>query len=274
MISYIENEDNVINLFLDINTVCNLNCSYCFARKEKSWNRSQSLKNIKFIFSAIKFSKYKFNLLLFGGEALMHPDIEEIVNMANLHLKILDVVILSNGVYKGNYELDAKYVFSLHDLTDSEYDSFKEHCKIVQDLTINMVIKEDDKFKKRYLELQDYKIEHSQIYDNNVQVQRDLSSLDFLVFQKHEAYLYNNKSLNYNEYFKIHKSLVPREIGLCQVKELNIDIDGNIANDCNHTDVNIFTNPLFFKIYDMYYDCQLDKCADCTGTIRTTKYKD
>jgi len=272
---YSETIDNSINLFLDVTTVCNLNCHYCFARKEKEWERLQDLDRIKYILKTTLMSSYKFNLILFGGEALAHPQIEEIVKVCNSQKNILNTIILTNGCIDGKYNLEAEYVFTLHDISDEEYEKFKENLKIPSKVIINVVLKKNKKFKDRYIELDnlEYKIEHSQIYGDDVIVKEDLSGLEDFNFLNLEdtKYVYKGKKYNYSEYFKIHQKIIPKNIGDCLVQELNIDIDGVISNDCNNTLDNIFKNPLFFKNYNNRFNCQRERCTDCTGTIRTTK---
>lgn len=270
--NYVDTVDNTVNLFLDITTVCNLNCNYCFARKEKEWELKQSVSGIRFILKTILLSPYSFNILLFGGEALAHSEINEIVNICNESTKVVNTVILTNGVIKGDYNMDVRYVFSLHDLSESEYMTFKHHCKIPESLLINMVIKDTDIFKERYLELYNlgYDIEISQIYDENVKLVEDLSDLPFLKYNVRK-YSYNNELYNYRDYIKIHRNIKPKDIGICYVQELNISVSGDISNDCNNVSSNIFNNPLFFKRYRKEFNCQRECCMDCTGTIRTSK---
>jgi len=272
MFKYTETEDNTINLFIDITTVCNLNCPYCFARKDKKWDEVQTLDRIKYILKCTKFSRFDFNILLFGGEALAHPNIEEIVNECNSNTKVLNTVILTNGCIKGKYGLDAIYVFTLHDINITEYNAFKDNLKIPGDAIVNVVLTQTELFKMRYIELDTlgYKIEHSMVYDDDTIVNEDLSDMLFLNMGDKE-YLYDGILYNYRDYFKIHKKIIPKDIGLCTIQELNIAIDGSISNDCNNVMDNIFTNPMFFKSYNNKFDCQRSECTDCTGTIRTTK---
>lgn len=272
MYKHVRSDKNAINIFMDITTYCNLHCSYCFARKEKVWDRIQKVEKIKYILSTLKLSTYNFNLILFGGEALMHPQIEEIVDLANNNNKIQKVVILTNGVLDGNYELDADYVFSLHQISDDEFDKFKVHCELVNKLTLNLVLSKHRKFKERYEQLKIYDIEFSQIYDNDVKIIKDISSdedMSFLDF-KNEYYI-DDLILPYNKFLKKHLSIVPKELKNCYIQELNIDIDGNITNDCNNINDNIFKNPMFFKYYSNIFNCQRDRCKDCTGTMQTIK---
>jgi len=267
---------NTINLFIDITTKCNLHCSYCFARKEKEWDKIQSFNKLKLISSTLRFSDYNFNIILFGGEALLHPEIKEIVDLFNDNKKVLNTVLLTNGTYKGDYDLDVEYVFTLHDLSDKEFLVFKDNIRKTNKFIINVMLKKDLRFKNQYLDLlnefgQD-KIEISQIYDDNTILIEDISDMDFIQYSK--DYLYLGEYYTYNDYIKIHKNIVPKNIGICYVQELNIDINGHISNDCNNISDNIFDNPLFFREYDNKYNCQRDMCKDCTGTIRTTKVLD
>jgi len=273
---HIKTIPNTINLFIDITTKCNLKCSYCFARKTKEWDKIQSIEKLKLVSNTLRFSEYNFNIILFGGEALLHPDIKKIVELFNNNKKVLNTVLLTNGTYNGDYGLYVEYVFTLHDLSDKEFLIFKDNIRKTNKSIINLMLKNNIRFKNQYHDLLNEfgkdKIEISQIYDDNTIVNDITDEFDFIEYNK--DYLYNGKSYTYQEYIKIHKNIIPKDIGICYVQELNIDIDGNISNDCNNISDNIFDNPLFFKSYNNKYNCQRDFCKDCTGTIRTTKELD
>jgi hypothetical protein len=246
---------------------------------KKDWGYSQDFKKIKLILSSLRFSKYQFNILLFGGECLMHENIREIVDLCNSNPKVLKTIILTNGVYESStenlHDMDAEYLFTLHELNEPDYIKFKNNCHKVLNgkgsLRINVMLSESKLFRTRYLELSSqFDIEISQVYDNDIFIVKDLSDMDFLKYSN-KLYEYKNKLYNYRDYLKIHRTIVPKNIGMCNIQELNIGLDGSIVNGCNNTNENIFKNPLFFKNYSTEFNCQRDRCIECTGTIRTTK---
>jgi len=273
-ISHVNTIKNSINLFVDINTICNLNCPYCFARKEKEWNKEIEIGKVKFISQSLKFSKYSFNIILFGGEPLLHPKIKNIVNIFNNNPKVNKTIILTNGTLKGvPYDLDSEYVFTLHELSEKEFNNFMKNIAKPEKSIVNFVIKQDKTSIERYRKILKMKdvlldIEHSQIYDDNIYIIEDLSHLNFLELRK--EFVIDNKTFNYRDFLKFHKTLNPKEF-ICEIQELNIDLEGNISNDCSGIRDNIYDNPLFFKKYVKEYECLRNRCLECTGTIRTTK---
>lgn len=269
-IGYTYNDDSVIDLFLDITTKCNLNCSYCFARHFKEWEQIQSFKHLSFIEKTLRFSKYKFNIILFGGEALLHPEIKEIIELFLNSTKTNQVILLSNGLLDEEFYQDERitYCLTLHNyINDKQFEKFNYTCSKVKNLIVNLILENSEKFIKRYEILKNYKIDFSQIYNNDTIVENIfLPDIDY----QGKDYIYNS-TMNYKNFFLKHKEMNIDDIEYCFVKELNIDIKGNIINTCAGTSINIFENPLFFKTYDNKLKCKHKICKDCTGTIRTTK---
>jgi organic radical activating enzyme len=270
-ISHIGNDDDVIDLFIDITTKCNLNCSYCFARHFKEWEQVQSLKNLKYIEKILKFSPYKFNIIFFGGEALLHPEINEIKDLFLNSEKTNKVILLSNGLLDSEFYKDDRinYCLTLHNyIKEEQFNIFLNNCSHVKNLLVNLMLEKSEKFLNRYEKLKQYKLDFSQIYNHQTIVENIvLPEIDY----QDDDYIIGEETFNYKDFFLKHKEINVDDIEYCFVKELNIDIRGNISNDCLNTNINIFDNPLFFKSYNNRYKCSHGTCKDCNGTIRTTK---
>jgi len=276
------NQLTSINLFIDVNTVCNINCSYCFARESKNWGKIQSIKNIKSIISTLKFSQYSFNIMFFGGECFLHPEIDLITEMFLESPKVNNVVYLTNGLSDSkNYcktNPRIHYGMTLHDITDDQFKIFKQNVDHVLNrgnrLKINFMLNVKNNILHRYKELPKEYVYFSTIYDDEIYNINtydeifDSYNIDYI----HNDYMVNNIPLNYKEFLKIHQVLNPKDFE-CSLAELNIEIDGTIVNTCSGIQDNIFKNPLFFRTYNKTFRCQRDKCTDCTGTITTTKIK-
>lgn len=277
--------NSTIQLFIDITTVCNLTCSYCFARKEKDWDEVLETERVEKIMTLIKQSPYNFNVLLFGGEPLLHKDIETIINIIKKSDKVKNIMVLSNGTLSdGLYDFkDVYYCLTLHELTDKQIDKFVKHChKIEPDkLKINIPLNiYNTSLKRAYKKLIQEgfkdKIFFSVIYDDDTkniiplpEIRERLDYIDFTIDDNH--YL-NGKRMNYMDYLDLHLSLNPkRDVKTCYINELNIDIDGNISNDCMGINSNIYDDVFFFKHFKLGYNCTKEQCKDCTGTITCAK---
>ena len=92
-----------------LNQVCNLTCPYCFAnefvgRSEESLRKDKSQiseKNFKYALDfAVKSKENRLGLI--GGEPLLHPKFEELVDVA-INSPIPSVHLFTNGVYLDKY---------------------------------------------------------------------------------------------------------------------------------------------------------------------------
>jgi radical SAM protein with 4Fe4S-binding SPASM domain len=90
-----------INLDIELSTVCNLQCPFCFTT-EKTFNK-KSLKNYINTETAIKLIKeasgigipsLKFN---WRGESTLHPDFNDIIKFAHDQKTFHDIIINTNG---------------------------------------------------------------------------------------------------------------------------------------------------------------------------------
>jgi MoaA/NifB/PqqE/SkfB family radical SAM enzyme len=81
-----------------INTVCNLQCSYCYARKNLDWNKIIKFDQIKKIIPMLnKLDKSVISLI--GGEPTLHPDFLNIMKL--LSKTKHDIHFYTNGIPQG-----------------------------------------------------------------------------------------------------------------------------------------------------------------------------
>jgi len=220
----------------------------------------------------LNLSKYNFNVLLFGGEASMHKDINEVKELFLSSPKVNKLIVLSNGLLPMRYYEDnrVEYCITLHNhITDKQFRKFVSTCEQIDNLIVNVIIEDTDLFRTRYHQIKQFKVEFSQIYNDDTIVD-NITLPDYIEYD--DGYYRGGINMKYDEFFRQHKTMDLDDIKYCEVKELNININGQIKNDCGNVDVNVFTNPLFFKNYDRNFKCSHKTCKDCTGTIRTTKH--
>lgn len=277
--------DTTIQLFIDITTVCNLTCSYCFARKDKKWDEVLETSKVKKIMTLIKQSPYDFNILLFGGEPLLHKDIAEIIDTIQESPKVKNIMVLSNGTLaSGLYNFkDVFYCLTLHEITDNQIDKFIKHCgeidkdKLKINLPLNVYNASLEKAYKAIVEggFKD-NIFFSVIYDddtkNIVPLDEVRKRLDYIDFSLDNNHYLNGVRMSYMDYLDKHLTLDPsKEVETCYINELNIDINGDISNDCMSLESNVYQDIFFFKKFKLGYNCTRTQCKDCTGTITCAK---
>jgi MoaA/NifB/PqqE/SkfB family radical SAM enzyme len=107
---------------LQITTLCNLKCKYCYG--ETSYSDSLSLAMISEILHLFK-EKTVFKIEIEGGEPFLHPDIFEIIRNC-LELE-LDFTILTNGT-----QIDREAIIHMKKLPEESLDS---HIPQVNNLT-------------------------------------------------------------------------------------------------------------------------------------------
>lgn len=79
-------------IIIEVTSKCNLNCLFCY----KSASFSGNSMDIKYIDMVIDYFAGKCkNIVLTGGEALMHPQIKEVLEKTSEHF---DVSLLTNGL--------------------------------------------------------------------------------------------------------------------------------------------------------------------------------
>ncbi len=86
-----------------LNSQCNLNCSYCFAKDYiKNGNENFSLTNFEKVINFIKTEKNE-RIGLVGGEPFLHPNFDEMLNILERDKDINNVIIFTNGTFIKKY---------------------------------------------------------------------------------------------------------------------------------------------------------------------------
>jgi len=123
-------------LFFEITSVCNSNCTHCY-NSSFGKNYYLELGMIEKAVNSLDNDKLK-NVILSGGEALLHPQIWEIIEY--LYKKGIGISILSNGYLLNEFIIDRLKVFDVH--IQISLDG--------ADKQINDMIREDGSFEKAY----------------------------------------------------------------------------------------------------------------------------
>ncbi len=287
-IDIIPNYFDNLSIFLDINTICNLNCSYCCSRSDKEWNKEISISKFETVLLSLKYSTLNLNIILFGGEPLLHPDIELFITKLKNHKKVDNIIILSNGLAKQElYQIpNIYYCLTLHELTATQTKIFQENLLGIKNDKLKINIPLNPKNAKSIIEMNTF-IEMNQLSDNRI-ISLIYNSVTKSVYTKSEVKdffleidLYSidqkfnygqEQTLSFMEYFNIHSILNPKlDIVSCGMNEVNIDLKGNVVSDCLEINGNIFKNPFIFKNIKLGKQCQKETCIDCTGGITCPK---
>lgn len=83
---------------------CTNSCPYCFAEKEMSKHRANimSLETFEKVLRKIRATPYPVSVNVLGGEPLLHPQLEKMIEQLEVENNVSDYTVLSGGVVKQN----------------------------------------------------------------------------------------------------------------------------------------------------------------------------
>ena len=126
-------------VYIEITNNCNLDCSFCI--KNERTNKFMSLEEFKKILDKIKpYTKYIYLHVM--GEALLHPKINEIINLAS---KDFNVNITTNG-----YLINRIKTKNIRQINISIH-SFDKKYKINTEEYLNNIFSVVDKLENTYI---------------------------------------------------------------------------------------------------------------------------
>lgn len=130
--SVVERELNTVRLHIDLNTICNNKCPYCYARQEEhDWGLIMSNDYIKNILvpNLYKISSNKYlDIVLLGGEPTLHPYFLEILEKIS-SMRRTRVSITSNGTRayaNASASSNVRWAFTFHPSQVSNVDEWLE----------------------------------------------------------------------------------------------------------------------------------------------------
>ena len=109
-----------ITVNLELTSLCNFKCPYCYERKKAKYTRFFNKHQIFLINRALAQSFHDVHLVLLGGEPYTYPHLEHAFNLFSQNKKIKKITIYSNGSYPERL-LDADHIFSWHSTQDNEH---------------------------------------------------------------------------------------------------------------------------------------------------------
>lgn len=189
-------------IYIEITNSCNLNCSFCTNEKG---NRFLNINEIEDIFKQIK--EYSENVYLHVlGEPLIHPNIEEIFDLANKYN--LKINLVTNGTLLKehlnilNKKTLRKLSVSVHSIKETKVSD--EYFKTLLDII--------DNYNDKYIELRFYEDQ------NNTFINTLKDKYQFISTDRINSYkLKENVYVLYGNYFKwpnINDEII-NNIGYC-----------------------------------------------------------
>lgn len=285
----IDYDDNRANIDIDILTVCNYHCWYCYARERKDiWNRIMSLENIRYL--AKKLSKFKkeIDIGILGGEPSLFPHLEEAIREFSKCKNIRDLVLFSNGnrpklletlkKLTVNRDPRLKVNLSFHPTEIKDFSKFEFMVEKIHDMgflwkvtvmitkgqedKINKFMKLKDKYPDVFFE-QTFPVVHDEIEEIGADLDQEL--IRSFVVNEDESNL-----LTYDEV--VQKGLNHFKGYRCALRYFHINVDGTTNINCFNNIGNVFDEDFDFNEYTERV-CPLEDCVhDCM--LETLKVKE
>ena len=290
--SSLESERNTVRLHIDIDTICNQKCIYCYSRYNKSnWGLFMSkdyiyntlFKNISYIYNELKKQNKILDIVLLCGEPTLHPYFNEIVKfLSSLNVRIS---ITSNGSYgyKNIYSNDKiRWAFTYH--PTQVYNIDKWFTNIISrkdewwEVAISPLIdclnnvKENSYRVYKIINLSHkYNLKVQPTFQFNPQDKITHIKLDNVIkyysFLKEEYPIYKYNNTYMNDYEILTSKLNYIKGCLCVNNNVQLDVRGNLRKCCSCNTID------WIDLLNLNVDmvCPLDECT-CYGFL--TLYKE
>ncbi len=238
----VNGSNNMVCFSLFLLTICNLKCSYCYARKNKKWSEILSKKDLCKILEYLSSVNFNFKITLLGGEPTFYPYLNFVIDELNKnnHCKIIEV--FTNGMKYFNFKSSKIDLYmSYHktgvgfkrDVFIKNYYKYKEKYKIticsVKDIGSDLEL-----FKDSQIHYQNI-VEGRNVSNNVSEAKNDKDKFIFDSEIVELPYIAQNK-ISFNGWkcdmynFLITKDYIQDE---CNLKKYNFNEELEITRVCN-----------------------------------------
>lgn len=293
---HITQDPDHINVHWDSLTICQLNCSYCYARKEygEEWGKISSRQIIDSVIESLNRSSLPFNLGLLGGEPTINPHYEYILDRISKLDKFKWVYVVTNGekdlrLHK-HYEKLA-YLFSYHPADCTDRDRFIQNIKHMLDrghkCKVNIMLHHDKRLWPNIKEMFDIcagieglKVHPHFLYGSSIQNLFNYRPAFWEYFKFLEDF---DKELVYdtdlfNDYQVYSRKMTNFKGWNCYNNNYEIDVYGRVIQFCDVNDLNkvsLMDDPDYFKRIEKTTPivCPHRAC-NCDGLLKQLKVRD
>lgn len=289
---HIQQDPDHINVHWDTLTICQLQCSYCYARNEygKEWGKISSKQIIDGVIEALKRSSLSFNLGLLGGEPTIGPHYHYILERLHELEKFNRVYVVTNAekdlTDHPQYDRLA-FLFSYHPADCTDRERFLNNIKLMvsrgNQCKVNIMLHHDKNLWPKIKEMfeicqgiEGLKIHPHFIYGNGIQNlfnYRPAFWEYFSFLENFERDLAYDNDL-FNDYIVFRDKLTNFQGWNCYNNNYEIDVRGNVVKFCldKSDHVNLLHDPDFFKRIEktVPMTCPHRAC-NCDGLLKQLK---
>jgi hypothetical protein len=292
---HITQDPDHINVHWDSLTICQLNCSYCYARNQygEEWGKLANKQIIDAVIDALGRSTLSFNLGLLGGEPTLNPHYYYILDRLSTLEKFNKVYVVTNAEKDFTdhpYYEKLAFLFSYHPADCTNRDRFIANMKLMASrgyqTKVNVMLHHD---KRLWPDIKDMietchtipgmKIHPHFIYGKSIQnlfnYRKDF--WDYFSFLKDtipKELMYDNDL--FNDYEVYGNKLTNFKGWSCYNNNYEIDVKGNVVKFCKDplSGSNLIKDPDFFKNIERTVPmiCPHNAC-NCDGLLKQLKIK-
>lgn len=234
-----------IDVGIDVASICNYKCWYCnsyYAKKPKETILSLNILNT--IIHHLKVINKKYNIFLLGGEPLLNPHLNQIVD--KLYELNVERISLITNAYKDLPSLNIHYIASFHP-SIANPDDFLNHILSQKDKIDYVYIMGDLKYKNKndYLINKLKKLNIKYIIKNIWFVKKNklLEYPDSTI--NPEIFYLNGNTYNRQQLFDNHLNTFTD--WNCEAKAILFKVNGLFSINCNNYELKNFYDLNFFK---------------------------
>lgn len=289
-----QNPDH-INVHWDTLTICQLKCSYCYARHEygEQWGKLGRKDVIDGVIESLRRSSLPFNLGLLGGEPTINPHYYYILDQLSTIEKFNRVYVVTNAekdfTDHPQYSDKIAFLFSYHPADCTNRERFVNNMKLMvsrgYQCKVNVMLHHDKKLWPLIKEMFDIcadipglKVHPHFIYGKNVYTLFNYRKefWDYFSFLKDfERDLVYDDDV-FNDYEVYSQQLTNFKGWSCYNNNYEINIDGEVIKFClEEKRTSLLDNPDFFKnITKTIPMICPHKACNCDGLLKQLKVRD
>lgn len=258
---------------IDINTICQYNCPYCYARKSFKWNQMMRRSMMESILDGLCKRTTPIRVSILGGEPTLHPLLRWFVERLLEIKQVKECAIVTNAA-KEPPPIDDPRFFIMPTWHPLEADDglFLEYVRKYRGRIISPVVIMLPKYADRAQYIISELINQFSIHPSPTPIRVNGHVIPYNVSvddDEERCYRFNGREWTFNE---LVKNGLNRFNGWrCLALNYSIGVDGSVGMAC-HTLGKPNLTDFLANIKPMWITCEHETCID-DCLVETPKYK-
>lgn len=266
MITPLKRNADKIEISIDIITLCQLKCPYCYSRYDKEkWGKIMKLDDFKHIVSLISNLKESISVSLLGGEPTLHPLLNVFLKLLYKTKNVSEVILYTNGEKDlRNLSLDEKLTinYTYHSTETSDDKILKnidnlKYTKTICTTTITKKTKEEAISFCNKCKVRGVSFEPTYITSNKTKKSTFISTNEEI--DNFKVIDYNGEQLSIKDIYE--RDLFNFKGHKCFNNSYVINVDLECFRECPYEKYSNL-NEMFKEIAYRSYICPHERCDD------------